>query len=397
MNMTDMLLQMTLQSTWQMSQASQSANQTTTNTKDQQGTSFQDLLDQRREDVTQQTGKENTGVQDNGTTQDTGAVEKPDQDPQNVNLEGVAAVAAPMLLNDLTPVQANFVEETGSAGSPVVQTVTMETAVPDVQAATQMTVQAQAEAVVPQTQVQTQQEVPQVQQTVQQPQMTATEAQAAVVSAPQGNETVVTQTADTQSGAQENLAQDMPQTAVSQSGNDELKDVTVESFQTPLFQNVESTPVRVGDGETVDMTAPAQEVDRSLGDMLKTALDQGDQRVEIKLSPANLGNVTAEFTRTPEGVLHVVLHAESEQTARLLSDHASSLGLILQDSTRGEVRVQVAQPQENQSAWQHPDQDGGQQQQQQSHQQQRNTPRQEAETFLHQLRLGLVQRETDAV
>lgn len=394
MNMTDMLLQMTLQSTWQMSQASQSANQTS-NSQDQQGNTFQDLLDQRREDVTQQAGKEDAGLKEPGTAQDTGAVEKPDQDSQNVNLEAVAAVAAPMLLNDLAPVQATFVEETGVVETPVVQAVTVETTMmPTVQETQTVQPQVQAETVLPQAQAQ---QAPQTEQTVQQPQTTAPETQAAVVSAPQGNETVVTQPTDTQSGAQENLAQDMPQTAASQSGNDELKDVTVESFQTPLFQNVESTPVRVGDGETVDMTAPAQEVDRSLGDILKNALDQGDQRLEIKLSPANLGTVTAEFTRTPEGVLHVVLHAESEQTARLLSDHASSLGLILQDSTRGEVRVQVAQPQENQSAWQHPDQDGGQQQQQQSHQQQHSTPRQEAETFLHQLRLGLVERETDAV
>lgn len=393
MNMTEMLLQMTLQSTWQMSQAAQSAGQAA-NTQDQQGgTSFQDLLDQRREDVTQ-AGDKTADLKDPKEDQTVGTSEKTDKDPQNANLEVVAAAAAPMLYSNLTPVPANFVEETGSAESPVISVVTMEVpVVTDVQTVqtTQTPVEAGGEV------------LPQIQQdpqTVQQPETTVSDAQTASVSVPQSGETVP-QSADTQSGTQESLTQDMTQSmaqsAASQTENDELKDVTVESFQTPLFQNVEAAPVRVGDGEAVDMTAPAQEVDQSLGDVLKTALDQGEQHLEIKLSPANLGTVTAEFTRTPEGVLHVVLHAETEQTARLLSDHASSLGLILQDSTRGEVRIQVAQPQENQSAWQHPDQDGGQQQQQQSHQQQRNTPRQEAETFLHQLRLGLVQRETDAV
>lgn len=384
MNMTDMLLQMTLQSTWQMSQATQGAGQAA-NTQDQQGgTSFQDLLDQRREDMTQ-TGKEDASLKDSQGDQNVGTSEKTDKDPQNA-MKVVAAAAAPMLYSDLTPVPANFVEETGSAESPVISAVTMEVpVVTDVQAV--QTAQTPVEAggeVLPQLQ--------QEPQTVQQPE-TAADVQAAPASVPE----TAPQSADTQSGTQENLTQDMTQSAAAQTGNDESKDVTVESFQTPLFQNVEATPVRVGDGETVDMTAPAQEVDQSLGDMLKTALDQGEQHLEIKLSPANLGTVTAEFTRTPEGVLHVVLHAETEQTARLLSDHASSLGLILQDNTHSEVRVQVAQPQENQSAWQHPDQDGGQQQQQQSHQQQRNAPRQEAETFLHQLRLGLVQKETDAV
>ena len=386
MNMTDMLLQMTLQSAWQMTQATQGAGQAA-NTQDHQGgTSFQDLLDQRREDMTQ-TGKEDANLKDPQGDQNVGISEKPDKEPQNTNLEVVAAAAATMLCGDLTPVQANFVEAVGSAESPVAQVVTIEAAVSDVQTVLTAQPQVQGEAVLPQVQ--------QEPQTVQQPETTA-DVQAAPVSVPQSGE-MVSQNADSQSGAQENLTQDMTQSAAAQARTDEGKDVTVESFQTPLFQNVEATPVRVGEGESVDMTAPAQEVEKSLSNILKGALDQGDQRVEIKLNPANLGTVTAEFTRTPEGVLHVVLHAETEQTARLLSDHASTLGLILQDNTHGEVRVQVAQPQENQSAWQHPDQDGGQQQQQSHQQQQRNTPRQEAENFLHQLRLGLVEMETDAV
>ncbi|MGO5022888.1 flagellar hook-length control protein FliK [Lawsonibacter sp. LCP25S3_G6] len=389
MNMTDMLLQMTLQSVWQMSQTTQGAGQTA-NTQDHQGgTSFQDLLEQRREDTTQ-AGKEDTNLKDPQGDQNVGTSEKPDKDSPNANLEVVAAAAAPAVYSDLMAVQANFVEAVGSAESPVAQVVTIEAAVADTQTVLTAQSQVQAGTVLPQVQ----RETAQPQQTVQ-PETTS-DVQAAPVSVLQSSETV-SQSADTQSTAQENLSQDMTQSAAAQTGSDEGKDVTVESFQTPLFQNVEATPVRVGEGESVDMTAPAQEVEKSLSNILKGALDQGDQHVEIKLNPANLGTVTAEFTRTPEGVLHVVLHAETEQTARLLSDHASTLGLILQDNTHSEVRVQVAQPQENQSAWQHPDQDGGQQQQQSHQQQQRNTPRQEAENFLHQLRLGLLEMETDAV
>lgn len=390
MNMTDMLLQMTLQSAWQMSQVNQGAGQATSPQDQQGGTSFQDLLDQRREDMTQ-TGKEDTNLNEPQGDQNVGTSGKPDKDTQIANLEVVAAAAAPGVYSDLMPVQANFVEAVGSAGSTVAQAVTIEPAVADVQTVLTAQPQVQAQTVLPQAQ----QETAQPQQTIQQTGTTA-DVQAAPVSVPQSGETAA-QSANPQSGAEENLAQDMTQSAAAQTGSNEGKDVSVESFQTPLFQNVEATPVRVGEGETLDMNAPAQEVDKSLGEMLKTALDRGEQRLEIKLSPANLGTVTAEFIRTPEGALHVVLHAETEQTARLLSDHASSLGLILQDNTHGEVRVQVAQPQENQSAWHNPDQDGGQQQQQQSQQQQRNPPRQEAETFLHQLRLGLVQKETDAV
>ena len=50
--------------------------------------------------------------------------------------------------------------------------------------------------------------------------------------------------------------------------------------------------------------------------------------------------------------------------------------------------MEVPQPQQDQQPWQHPDQEGGRQQQQQ---QQRHVPRQETESFLHQLRLGLVE------
>ena len=68
---------------------------------------------------------------------------------------------------------------------------------------------------------------------------------------------------------------------------------------------------------------------------------------------------------------------------------------MLQDSSHSEVRVEVPQPQQEQTPWQQPDQNGGQQQQQQQRQQ--NAPRRETESFLHQLRLGLVQMETQAV
>ena len=238
--------------------------------------------------------------------------------------------------------------------------------------------------------------IPQTAQTQQQPQQTDnTPLQPQPVVA---NETPAAQTVqvsdDTQNPAQENLTQDLTQPKTTQNSGQELEDVAVEHVQTPLFQKTEAVPVRVGDAE-VDMTAPSQQVEKSLTSVLKSALDQGDQRVEIKLSPANLGTVVAEFTRTPQGVLHVVLHAETEQTAKLLGDHASSLGLMLQDSNRGEVRVEVPQPQQGQQLWQQNEENSQRQQQQQ--QQRQNTPRQESESFLHQLRLGLVGMEARAV
>lgn len=166
-----------------------------------------------------------------------------------------------------------------------------------------------------------------------------------------------------------------------------------ESWHTPLFQNTQNIPVRVGDA-AVDMTAPADEVRGALTQTIKQAVEQGEEYVRIRLTPENLGTVVAEFTRSSDGTLHVVLQAENEQTVRMLSDHASALGMMLQDGIRGEVRVEVPHTPQEQTPWQNPDQGGGQQQQQQ---QQQHTPHQETESFLQQLRLGLVFKETETV
>lgn len=171
-----------------------------------------------------------------------------------------------------------------------------------------------------------------------------------------------------------------------------LEGVTVQGWQTPLFGELEAAPVRVGDAP-VDMTAPTQEVEANLAQTIHKGVEEGSEYLEIKLKPDHLGTVVAEFTRTPEGALHVVLHAESEQTAKLLGDHASALGLLLQDSGNGQVHIEVAQPQQQQQgAWQQFNQDGSQQQHQQQ-QPQRHTPEAESDSFAQQLRLGLVAME----
>lgn len=197
-------------------------------------------------------------------------------------------------------------------------------------------------------------------------------------------------------GGQADVAEDLGQSEPRQSKSQMPEDAAVQSWSTPLFRDTEATPVRVGDAP-VDMTAPAQDVQKTLTGALKNAVEQGDQFLEIRLTPDNLGSVVAEFTRSPEGALHVVLRAETEQAAKLLSNHASALSLMLQENVHGEVRVEVPQPQQEQNLWQQPDQNGGQQQQQQQQQREQNTPHKEVESFLHQLRLGLVEMESQAV
>lgn len=380
MNMTDMLLQMTLQNSWQLPQIGQA-----TGTQNQQGSRFQDLLEQRKEDLTQKGGTEagqdrpeDVNVSNDHT--------QPDQETMPSTLEAAAASMVPAsLVNQLIPAEQ---ENVPMVGLDLVE-------MPQAEGMTQpMTLLEGQQTPVAQTQT-----VEAVMPQVAQPQQPVQQEAPVVQPQPLGQETALADqpvvAADTQNTAQETLTQDLTQSKSSQSQNQELEQVVVEHWNTPLFRETETVPVRVGD-TAVDMTAPAQEVEKSLANMLKDALSQGEQRVEIKLSPANLGNIVAEFTRTPQGVLHVVLHAETEQTARLLSDHASSLSLMLQDGNRGEVRVEVPQPQQGQQLWQQ-NQENAQQQQQQQQRQPQHTPRQESETFLHQLRLGLVGMEERAV
>ena len=166
------------------------------------------------------------------------------------------------------------------------------------------------------------------------------------------------------------------------------------TWQAPLFRQTEQMPVKVGESVTVDTAAPPAQLEQSLGKALERGLENGEQHLEIRLSPEHLGTVTAAFDRTSEGTLHVVLRAENPEAAKLLEDHAGALGLLLQDGNHGQVRVEVPQPRQDQQSWQQQNQEGGRQQQQQ---QQRHAPQQDTEAFLHQLRLGLVDTGTEEI
>lgn len=381
MYMTDMLLQMALQSSWQVPEFSQSVSQS--GNSQSQGTSFQDLLAQRREDLAKpENGKtEEQKPQEGQEDSKDESVSSDSGQGQEVPLQALTLGTALLMDTPVVQLPQNVVQQPVQAEA---TTEILPTAVLPEQSGA---VQTAGEPI--QTEVLPQQTAP-----VQTQPVADTGADFGTIAAQQTGEAVAPAAAEPDTpGAQ---PQDLTQSAPQREQTQEPDQVTVNQWQTPLFRDVEATPVRVGDA-TVDMTAPAQEVQTALGDALKGAAEQGEQRLEIRLSPANLGTVVAEFTRSPEGALHVVLHAESQQTAKLLSDHAPALSLMLQDSSQGEVRVEVPQPQQNQTPWQQPDQDGSRQQQQQQQQQQQHAPRQEAESFLHQLRLGLVQMDEEAV
>lgn len=161
--------------------------------------------------------------------------------------------------------------------------------------------------------------------------------------------------------------------------------VEVEVLEQPVFQKVETVPVKVGEAvATVDTSVP--DMESQLADQIQATLKLVGDKVEIQLKPENLGLITIELIQTG-GKMGLVLHAESAKTTSLLAQHAGGLSAVLEDRTGQVVQVQV-QRQDGQQ----PQYDGrGQQQQQQPRRQQQS--KEEQDSFLGQLRLGLYQME----
>lgn len=363
-------LELAIQNTRQV-QAPQTST-TKTDGNEQSATGFQDLLDQCRKELNE------AADQTPGSEQTTG--KEPEKDKNNPETAEQLEAMAQLALSANFPQAAQIPVENlqQSTAASVVEAVAAPQALGQ-QAGIQ-----QAEAIMPGNE---------------QPQSPQTGEAAAPVTNPA--ETVITPIqaeGETQSAAADTRLPEQSQPKTDdQNNSDSQLDASVisNSWNTALFGELDQAPVRVGDSP-VDMTQPAQQVQKDLSVRLQSALERGEDHLTIQMEPENLGTVVAEFTRNQEGVLHVVLHAQREQTAHLLQEHAPALGLLLQDNTHGEVQVQVAQPQQDQTAWQQDGRNGGQQQQRQQ-QQHRNPNQNESESFLHQLRLGLVQQSIQPV
>ena len=372
MNAMDLVMQMSLA-------AAQIAQNTIPQTSSQQtsesGQDFKTLMEDKKAQDSQKTQNSKDSDKPQGTEKDdsTGKTEEPAKDTGAVQQPAAMQAAA----GNLTYVQVldiALVKESPNGLQLVsVQDVTQQTANP-VNAANVAAEQPVAANGMAQ-QAAAQQQVPEQQAAVQQsPVQQQAETQA---------EPVEVQTVQAKPESQQAQAETFAQTAKDDSGDPETQAaVTAEQ---PFFQETENMPVKVGDGDTIDTQQP--DFDAKLTQNVEKALSQGEQRVEIRLNPENLGSVVVEMTRSQDGSLHVVLHTETESAARLLSEHSGTLGLMLQNNNQGEVRVEVRQPQQENQQWQHPDQDGGQNHGGQQREQQEH--RQSTEDFLQQLRLGL--------
>jgi flagellar hook-length control protein FliK len=145
--------------------------------------------------------------------------------------------------------------------------------------------------------------------------------------------------------------------------------------------------------ESTEETAP---VEKQITDQLTQALEQGESKVEVQLTPASLGNVTVEVTQQKNGALSVVLTAENDHTRTLLQQHMGNLQELLGSQGQKEVQVEVSRQQESQQQNNaaYDGRNGGQNGQQQEQRQQNH--QQQDQNFLQQLRLGLIPLDAEA-
>lgn len=164
--------------------------------------------------------------------------------------------------------------------------------------------------------------------------------------------------------------------------------------QQPLFRDAETAPVKVAENyKSVDTQQP--DMDEKLASSIQRAAEDGAQRVEIKLNPVNLGQITIALTRDEGGVLQVAIHAANGKAESLLTQHLDGLHAALQAYGQ-EVKVEVQRNQEapQQQNQHQADPDGHNNQQHQQQREHQEHKEERSGDFLQKLRLGLFETET---
>lgn len=350
--------------------------------------SFQDMMNQKQDvaSSTQQepskqqpTNSEATQeepVQQPGEAADTGASEVSDE---------VRQLLAAMIFQQYVPqenIEAQPVAVETVAAVPMAEAAAQQASVQELVA----TVQTTPEAAIPQTEVagatvQTaQQVVPGQEQS----------AEPTAVFQQDNVQPQVVQEAQTQQNPQQQSTGE-ENTAMDTAGAKKTEEpsVSVAQQEQPLFGEVETVPVKVGE-TTPKINTEAPDMEKQLADTIEANLKTAGDKVEVQLEPENLGRITIEMVQH-EGKLGLVIYAENTKTTSLLAQHAGNLCALLEDRSGQIVQVQVQQ-QEQQPQ---PQYDGHNQQNQQQEQQQHpQQSKAEQDSFLGQLRLGLTQLES---
>ena len=348
--------------------------------KDSNGDSFQDMMSQKQDAVSSNKPSSNDQQTQSKPAQNDKTQQTDQQTPQeNVPevSDDVRQAMAALLLQPYV-VQDVAVQQTAQ------ENVDMVATMPTVDAAVAQTVQTAvaAETMTPAVQQET------AQPTVQVPQQAAPEQMqtAPEVTAPQeGVQQQGLQNASAQTEQQSTGEAATEQKMVEVDQPDD-QSVVVTKQEQPLFRDVETVPVKVGDATpTVDVNAP--DMEKQLADTIQAKLNTVGDKVQIQLQPENLGHITIELVQHG-GKMGLVIFADNAKTTSLLAQHAGNLGALLEDRTGQTVHVQVQQQEPEQPQYDGHNQQNRQQQEEQSHPKQSKA---EQDSFLGQLRLGLYQ------
>lgn len=162
----------------------------------------------------------------------------------------------------------------------------------------------------------------------------------------------------------------------------------IPAAERPVFHEDQAIPVKVGERyEVVDTQKP--DVENQLADSIRAAVQTGQEHVEIRLNPQNLGSLIIEMTKDTAGVLQVVIHASTPKAEGLLNQHLSGLHSALQGYGHEEVRLEVQRNEHSeQQNFRQADPDGRGQHHGRG-QQERHEEHTGGEEFMQKLRLGL--------
>lgn len=160
----------------------------------------------------------------------------------------------------------------------------------------------------------------------------------------------------------------------------------------PVFHDNEAIHIKVGDTTAAQAQQETPDVETQIGTRLTQALQNGESKVEVQLTPENLGTVKVEVTRDAQGALHILLSADNAQTRQLLERHAFNLQSVLAQQNANAVQVEVERGQEGRGddGQREHGQNNPQQEQQGRQQERQRHERAQQQDFIQQLRLGLV-------
>lgn len=183
--------------------------------------------------------------------------------------------------------------------------------------------------------------------------------------------------------------------AAEEENDTEVKVTGHENVQT-VFRSLQSAPIKVGESFGAERTE-AEDVNSQLAQQIVPAIEQGQTKVELQLTPETLGSVKVEITQSENGALHVAISAQNSEARNLLARNADSLQSLLAARSQAPVQVEVQRQEESQQPQQqnYDGHNGAPSQQQQQQRQPEHTK--SGEDFLHQLRLGLVDGTEDEI